>query len=103
MAKGPVDPALIVQLIAVVIQILMQLLAKNPRAVADHLSGADVPFLWRWIVVWKRWANVRAIVRERASGKTDDVPGAVEAVCRQLDGVSAATVAQIYLQSPGES
>lgn len=96
--KNAIDPALIIQLIAVVIQILMKLL-ESPQAVADYLSGDDLPWIARPLWMPFRLLKVRRIIRQQAAKRTTEVDAVTNEVSNRLEGMTAGAVLAVWTES----
>ena len=94
------NPAIIVQLVQMVIAFLLQLFGRNPASVADYIAGADCSPLFRPFVMAARKQRLKTFVKLYAITHGYDPAKTYDVVLGELQGLSAGQIAGIAKQLP---
>jgi len=94
------NPALIVQLVEMVIAFLLQLFGKNPASVADYIAGHDCSPMFKPFVLAMRRQRLKTFVRFYAITHGHDPAKIYDIVLGELQGLTAGQIAGIAKRLP---
>jgi hypothetical protein len=95
----PIDPALIAQLIMLIVQILLKVFSGDHAKAAAYLAGRDIPW-YRVARKWERAAEIRGLIIANWHGSHEQLGEASKIASAEFAGASVEVVKMWAMPEP---